>query len=727
MPEKSHPTTRQAIDNQQSTRQHTSERQIDSSKSPSLTIDFGEYRSQVQDFEQTFQNIKLTTPSTASFDTIHQKYQITSDYEEANDTKEPIYTSFVSPKYNDQVSSNLNEQDPNSNSTNERNSTHFVDVAEVESSSYSISTNDVRGEDKEANLTLPSSSEVWALAAMKKQDYVKEQRGKALNTTSSKDDLENNTVVTKQIADWATVMQDEMYANHSLTNTTISNRGSIKHQKVNTDSTGEENQVVLAQTVLPPPGFAVPSETLDIEFADRVSSADKSHTMKPTVIIDNSTEKSTSKAEENNQTIEKPLNTNYIETSAVSDIDDMVKLEVTKKPGTSHIISSKLSTHLPTYSKPTPEKSKESENTYNLVKENSTEINILEEENNINKTLAPKTTVRNSEYQSSSSPSISTQITESITLNSDINNVRSSDKVDPANMTLHSNTSESKIDDDFIESNLINNKLFTKPTVESKLSSTTVNINLEITLSPSVNYINSDLTTQKPLLEGYTSTSNIKKTTNSLLNETALPTSYVNIIPESTLSPSVNYNNSGLTAIKSLLEGPTFTSKILRTTNSLLIETVLPTSTKPTFKPTISSPTTSTTSIYELDDELEYTTLSNNDDDDDIEEIDIQLTSTEIHKLTTNIIETKIHTTESVQKQTSRKPTDSILIVLPSTSAENLDHRNTTLLQIRHQSKNIIVNTNHPSDINAVIAATASAVGIICLVLLVGFLVRIYF
>lgn len=658
VPAKTQPTTGQAIEGQESSKQQIYEKLIESTTSSDTTIDSSEYLTNDQDYERRFQRIKLTTPSSSSFDAIHHQYkQSTDDYE---DTKDTISNTFVTPKFETHTSSNL-QIEPNGNSTNERNATHYLDVAEVESSSYSISTNDIRNNENratssDANLSLPSSSEVWALAAMKKEDYVKEQRGKALNVTSTKEDLKNNTIVTKQLADWASVMTDGMFANHSITNTTKPNRGSLKHPTTVDDSTGQENQVVEAQTVLPPPGFNAPSETIVVKYADETKTPDAISVTEATGLEENiqdisSTEREisidmsngTGDIKGSNEIFngDKHLDTKYINSTDTSTVtaDSVPPL----KPEIFKNINIKISTQLPVWTKPNTKLPFDSD--INNKLERSTDK--IQDTNEI-----PITTSKNIELDKSTPHRKPIEITLASNLTTETDNKGEGTKIeDPSsNITLSSNSSQQYSEDTSIEHNLIVSKINTKPTEAVKIITST-------------------------------SKTSSQTTAHSIFT---------------TISSSVFFS----------------------------AET--------------SSTSTTTTTAYDLEDDLDFTTLSSiGDEDDDIEDLDSQVIPPSSQNETLDHVDQKT-TTEKFEKDTI-KPTDSTVIIEKHTTTEKItttvklsttekmnQTNNSTVFASPNQNLPqpiVIVHKEAKPDINAIIAASASVVGVICLVLLVGFLV----
>lgn len=245
----------------------------------------------VNDFDRKFAEIILTTPETFLFDKIHKQYETdkvnfkqeidTDDIDDENSRHKPS-----SQKHDSIISFDA----INGNATNEKNSTVYYNNAVVESTNYDLATNEIhnstinangiesivangtsekRGKylqqpsaGTDVNLTIPNMAAVWALANAKSVEHEKTREGQYYNITSVRDDgnssklvqtpsKSNNTIVTKQLADWVEVMKHNSFSNNSFgsndqINGTLTTQAPIdaKITHLLQDSASQENQIV---------------------------------------------------------------------------------------------------------------------------------------------------------------------------------------------------------------------------------------------------------------------------------------------------------------------------------------------------------------------------------------------------------------------------------------------------------------------------------------------------
>lgn len=259
----------------------------------------------------------LTTPESAYFDQKHKEYEHESESDKSferyqADTKGRAKDSNVAERRYD-TDTILN--DIHGNSTEERKQSTYLNQAELESTNYDVSASETRnrtetnttnsGEKKgkfmqdgsHVNLTLPSASEVWALASMKNVEHSKNQQGQFYNVTEEVKDPEdsnNGTLATKQLADWASVAKNNDFTNSSYAATNYTNnfakvreriaelvknfsrtsprpysyRGRFKYQNKpltvrDHDSSSQENQIIAVRmTTLPPPIVVMRTTTI---------------------------------------------------------------------------------------------------------------------------------------------------------------------------------------------------------------------------------------------------------------------------------------------------------------------------------------------------------------------------------------------------------------------------------------------------------------------------------
>lgn len=258
----------------------------------------------------------LTTPESSYFDQKHHEYENDKSFERFQDNDNKIVTGGDSDTADRKLESDTLLNDIHGNSTEERKQSTYLNKAEVESTNYDVSASEIRnrtgnasavsGGEKRAkfmqegshvNLTLPDAGEVWALASMKNVEHTKNQQGQFYNVTTLEkvpDETNNGTLVTKQLADWASVMKNNDFTNTSFARnnytsnlarireqlaeavrninrtgnrpnnrTTIFNstmRGRTKYQSKqplitrDQDTASQENQIITVQmTTLPPP------------------------------------------------------------------------------------------------------------------------------------------------------------------------------------------------------------------------------------------------------------------------------------------------------------------------------------------------------------------------------------------------------------------------------------------------------------------------------------------
>lgn len=206
------------------------------------------------DYEHNLRDMILTTPESTYFDQKHKEYENDKSFERYQDDNKVTTkdAEAVSKKYESDTILN----DIHGNSTEERKQSTYLNQAELESTNYDVSASEIKDgtgnnnntvtsekrakfmqEGSHVNLTLPSAAEVWALASMKNVEHSKNQQGQFYNVTSlqkdpvDSEDVHNGTVVTKQLADWASVMKNNDFTNTSFSrNNYSSNFARIKEQ-----------------------------------------------------------------------------------------------------------------------------------------------------------------------------------------------------------------------------------------------------------------------------------------------------------------------------------------------------------------------------------------------------------------------------------------------------------------------------------------------------------------
>lgn len=206
------------------------------------------------DYEHNLRDMILTTPESTYFDQKHKEYENDKSFERYQDDNKVTTkdAEAVSQKYESDTILN----DIHGNSSEERKQSTYLNQAELESTNYDVSASEIKDgtgntnntvtgekrakfmqEGSHVNLTLPSAAEVWALASMKNVEHSKNQQGQFYNVTSlqkdpvDSEDVHNGTVVTKQLADWASVMKNNDFTNTSYSrNNYSSNFARIKEQ-----------------------------------------------------------------------------------------------------------------------------------------------------------------------------------------------------------------------------------------------------------------------------------------------------------------------------------------------------------------------------------------------------------------------------------------------------------------------------------------------------------------
>lgn len=254
------------------------------------------------DYERKFDEIVLTTPKTILFDKIHKQYEQDKNFvseigDSAGISNDGSSTRPSAMQHNSTISGNNSGNNLLSNivgnATAEKNSSRYYNNEDLENTSYDFSANEIhnsttgvdavdnstsqkRGKylqdpinktssGSDVNLTIPSTSEVWSVAAQKKVDHYKVKDGQYYNITSTLDDNKpvkkpnNGTLVTKQLADWVEVMKHQDFTNTSFgsdadVNGTLPKAAEIITPKEVTslfggahDSTSQENQIVVVR------------------------------------------------------------------------------------------------------------------------------------------------------------------------------------------------------------------------------------------------------------------------------------------------------------------------------------------------------------------------------------------------------------------------------------------------------------------------------------------------
>lgn len=274
------------------------------------------------DYDHNLRDMILTTPESTYFDQKHKEYETSKEYETDKSFERYQDDNKVSASdskaANKKYESDALLNDIHGNSTEERKQSTYLNQAEVESTNYDVSASEIRngtesnntvaGEKKakfmqegsNVNVSLPIEGNAWALASMKNVQHTKNQQGQFFNVTTLEkepDDSNNGTLVTKQLADWASVMKNNDFASNNYTRNNFSSglarireriadavrnmsrtnyrttsrpnnrtnifntttRGKLKYQvkpliTTDQDSASQENQIIAVRmTTLPPP------------------------------------------------------------------------------------------------------------------------------------------------------------------------------------------------------------------------------------------------------------------------------------------------------------------------------------------------------------------------------------------------------------------------------------------------------------------------------------------
>lgn len=249
------------------------------------------------DYERKFDEIVLTTPKTVLFDKIHKQYEQDKNFvSEIGERPSPTQRNSLKDL---QQNGPGNDGGTNllstiaGNATDEKNSSRYYNNKDLENTSYDFSANEIhnsttgvdahsnstsekRGKylqdpinktssGSDVNLTIPSTSEVWSIAAQKKVEHHKVKDGQYYNITSTLDDNKlvkkpsNGTLVTKQLADWVEVMKHQDFTNTSYGSEAAVNGTLPKIAELIThkeeislfggahDSASQENQIVVVR------------------------------------------------------------------------------------------------------------------------------------------------------------------------------------------------------------------------------------------------------------------------------------------------------------------------------------------------------------------------------------------------------------------------------------------------------------------------------------------------
>lgn len=287
------------------------------------------------DFKENFDQLILTTPTTDFFDAIHRQYENdpmfnhlgdgeTDHHEHHDDTnddddddaavaEQTIVTAVTTENILDTI---------RKNSTDTQHRSIFYNNSEITNTHYDVATNEIRNSthdhdekypdnsnltnipattekrgkylhvlndgSNDVNLTIPNAAEVWALASMKNFGHDKMKSGQYYNvTTTTKSDKNaeparnNGTVATKQLADWVEVMKNEVFGNVTYGN----NETAINHLKepndnLPQDNASQENHIVaitegVVALPIPPPPIGQPTNPENFTNAERVVNENK--------------------------------------------------------------------------------------------------------------------------------------------------------------------------------------------------------------------------------------------------------------------------------------------------------------------------------------------------------------------------------------------------------------------------------------------------------------------
>lgn len=207
----------------------------------------------------------LTTPQTPYFDEKHRKYENSDDsttdqqFARLRDDEElststtdnPLSTTTFESETTTEI---INLDEIKENSSSSKNSSFFINSTEIVENNFNENTNEIKltnvsstlssttiatpaiferkekkgkylqnSESATENSISPSHDSLWALAAMKNVEQMTSKTGQSYNLTETNESIgkENDTFITKSIADWVGIMGNTEYNNESLVDTTI--------------------------------------------------------------------------------------------------------------------------------------------------------------------------------------------------------------------------------------------------------------------------------------------------------------------------------------------------------------------------------------------------------------------------------------------------------------------------------------------------------------------------
>lgn len=232
------------------------------------------------DFKEHFDKLILTTPSIKFFDDKHKQYETDpmfnhlddGDTDHFNRTFKPVPAE--EPTIVQTILPEIHLDDIKKNSTETKHTSVFYNNTAFSNTRYDVATNEIhngtvddpgnnatntvtattekRGKylqvtGSDVNLTIPNTAEVWALASMKNVGNEKSKSGQFVNVTTQtvgEENLRNNgTIATKQLADWVEVMKNDVFSNVTFgTNESVIDQ--LKRVELPQDNVSQENHIV---------------------------------------------------------------------------------------------------------------------------------------------------------------------------------------------------------------------------------------------------------------------------------------------------------------------------------------------------------------------------------------------------------------------------------------------------------------------------------------------------
>lgn len=247
------------------------------------------------DYEQRYERIEMTTvqPTSAELSPAGMFQQESTRFD-AKGVKMEHEETTIHEAHESATIVNLDGDGVKEIATTDRNSSTLLSNVGLESTKYETQTEDelksevstnqstsagagqkrgkylqnpeeatiINSETNEPNLSIPSTADVWALAAMKNVDHSNRRAGFNVNDTGanriSEVNAANGTSATKLLTDWMEIMKNNEFPNGSFLANDIP---SVVERPIEQSQQSREENKLIEVTVTPPPHMQPPQST----------------------------------------------------------------------------------------------------------------------------------------------------------------------------------------------------------------------------------------------------------------------------------------------------------------------------------------------------------------------------------------------------------------------------------------------------------------------------------